>query len=62
MIGGRGASQMSNTFSVLCRAKRRSPPMEKSQMAPPLLHRSVDVSTWSAPLNTEMVSPVDANS
>jgi hypothetical protein len=30
--------------------------------APLLLHRSVDVSTWSAPLNTDMVSPVDANS
>ena len=37
MIGGRGASQMSNTFSVLCRAKRRSPP---------LLHGGVDISAY----------------
>nr|CAB3447219.1 unnamed protein product [Digitaria exilis] len=62
MIGGGGVSQTSNTFSSPCNAKRRSPPMEKSQMAPPLLHRNVDVITWSGPLNTEMASPVDANS
>ena len=37
MIGGRGASQMSNTFSVLCRAKRWSPL---------LLHGGVDISAY----------------
>jgi len=38
MIGGRGVSQqMSNTFSVLCRAKSR---------LPPLLHGGIDISAY----------------
>nr|CAB3485034.1 unnamed protein product [Digitaria exilis] len=62
MIGGGGVSQTSNTFSSLCRAKSLSPPIEKSQMAPPWLRLSVDVSTYSGPLNTEMLSFIDEKS